>query len=188
MEHRAKRKQSGKFIRKLLLGVALGPLPLALCSVGALLFALTIPAVAQQAAKVYRIGYLTNAPGMRKNTEVEFQEALQKLGYRNGQNSVIEWRFSKGQVSRLPDLARELVSLKVDCIVALGIAPTRAAKQATTTIPIVMGNADDDPVRQGLGASLARPGGNITGITNIGSDLVVWFISSATYSSKLPSK
>jgi putative ABC transport system substrate-binding protein len=68
-------------------------------------------------------------------------------------------------------LAAELVTLKVDCIVATGVAPTRAAKQATSTIPIVMGNADDDPVRQGLVASLARPGGNVTGFTNIGSDL-----------------
>jgi putative ABC transport system substrate-binding protein len=108
---------------------------------------------------------------MRKDTEVKFQGALHKLGYRIEKNTVLEWRFSKGQLNRLPDLARELVSLKVDCIVAMGIAPTRAANQATTTIPIVMGNADDDPVRQGLIASLARPGANITGITNIGSDL-----------------
>ena len=143
----------------------------ALCSVGALLLAFGFPAEAQQSGKVYRIGYLTNAPGMRKNQEVEFQEALHKLGYRNGQNSVIEWRFSKGQVGRLPDLAKELISLNVDCIVALGVAPTQAAKQASTTIPIVMGNADDDPVRQGLITSLARPGGNVTGIISIASDL-----------------
>ncbi len=71
----------------------------------------------------------------------------------------------------LPDLAAELVRLKVDCIVAAGVGPTRAVKNATSTIPIVMGNADDDPVRQGLVASLARPGGNVTGFTNVGSDL-----------------
>jgi putative ABC transport system substrate-binding protein len=96
---------------------------------------------------------------------------LRELGYIEGQNIIIEWRFSKGQIEHLSDLAAELVRLKVDCIVAVGIAPTRAAKEATSTIPIVMGSADDDPVRQGLVASLARPGGNVTGFTNIGSDL-----------------
>lgn len=119
-------------------------------------------AVAQQPGKVYRIGYITNASGMRENTEKIFQQALDDLGYRDGENTVIEWRFSKGRVDRLPDLAKDLVRLNVDCIVALGVAPTRAAKHATPTIPIVMANADDDPVRQGLVASLARPGGNVS--------------------------
>ena len=128
-------------------------------------------AVAQQPGKVYRIGYITNAPGMRENTEKVFQQALDDLGYRDGENTVIEWRFSKGRVDRLPDLAKDLVRFNVDCIVALGVAPTRAAKQATPTIPIVMANADDDPVRQGLVASLARPGGNVTGMISISSDL-----------------
>ena len=124
---------------------------------------------AQQPGKVYRIGYITNAPGMRENTEKVFQQALTDLGYRNGENSVIEWRFSKGRVDHLPDLAKDFVRLNVDCIVALGVAPTRAAKDATLTIPIIMANADDDPVRQGLVASLARPGGNITGRISISS-------------------
>jgi putative ABC transport system substrate-binding protein len=96
---------------------------------------------------------------------------LRELGYSEGQNLIIEWRFTKGNAEQTPVFAAELVKLKVDCIVAVGVGPAHAAKQATLTIPIVMGNADDDPVRQGLVASLARPGGNVTGFTNIGSDL-----------------
>ena len=136
----------------------------------ALLFADSI-VQAQQPGKVYHLGYLTNAPAMREDTERIFQQALRDLGYIEGKNAVIEWRFSKGRTDELPHLVRELIQAKVECIVALGIASTRAAKQATTAIPIVMGNADDDPVRQGLVSSLARPGGNVTGITSIASDL-----------------
>jgi putative ABC transport system substrate-binding protein len=127
-------------------------------------------AQAQQTTKAHRIGYLSNAPGIGRTEEI-FRQALRDLRYVEGQNLVIEWRFSKGNVDRNPDLAVELVRLNVDCIVAIGVNPTRAAKQATSTIPIIMGNADDDPVRHGLVASLARPGGNVTGFTNIGSDL-----------------
>ncbi|HXV84097.1 MAG TPA: ABC transporter substrate-binding protein, partial [Candidatus Binatia bacterium] len=138
------------------------------------LLTLILPAIhfaeAQQPGKVYRIGYLANPPRIGPNEE-RLRRNLSDLGYIEGQNLVIEWRFTKGKLYRLPDLAAELVRLKVDCIVAVGVAPTRAAKNATRTIPIVMGNADDDPVRQGLVASLARPGGNVTGFTNIGSDL-----------------
>jgi putative ABC transport system substrate-binding protein len=126
---------------------------------------------AQQAEKVYRIGYLANASQIRPDTEEVFLQALRDLGYIEGRTLAIEWRFSKGRLGLLPELATELVRLKVDCIVAFGVAPTRAAREATTTIPIVMGNADDDPVRHGLVASLARPEGNVTGFTNIGSDL-----------------
>jgi ABC-type uncharacterized transport system substrate-binding protein len=125
----------------------------------------------QQLGKVYRIGYISNAPGIREGTETVFAHALRELGYEDGKNTVIEWRFSKGKVDRLDGLARVLVKANVDCIVALGVASTRAAKQATTTIPIVMGNTDDDPVRQGLVDSLARPGGNVTGVISISSDL-----------------
>jgi len=125
---------------------------------------------AQESKKVYRIGYLANPSGIRPNEE-RLRRNLRDLGYIEGQNLVIEWRFTAGKLERLPELAAELVRLNVDCIVAVGVAPTRAAKKATQTIPIVMGNADDDPVRQGLVASLARPGGNVTGFTNIGSDL-----------------
>ena len=140
---------------------------LALC---AMLLALYVFADAQQPGKVYRIGYLANPSGIGSTEEI-LRQSLRDLGYIEGQNLVIEWRFSKGKLDLLPDLAAELVRLNVDCIVAVGVSPTRAAKQATSTIPIVMGNADDDPVRQGLVASLARPGGNVTGFTNIGSDL-----------------
>ena len=139
-------------------------------SLCAMLLALSFPAEAQQPKKVYRIGYLANSAAIGPREEA-FRQGLRDLGYVEGQSIVIEWRFSKGKLDRLPDLAAELVRLKMDCIVAYGVNPTRAAKQATTTIPIVMGNADDDPVRHGLIASLARPGGNVTGITNLGTQL-----------------
>jgi putative tryptophan/tyrosine transport system substrate-binding protein len=138
-----------------------------------LLFAALLPAGfagAQQPAKTYRIGFLSNAAS-RGPEQVEYQQALHELGYIEGQNLVLDWRFSKGKINLLPDLAADLVRLKPDCIIASGVAPTRAAKNATSSIPIVMGNADDDPVRHGLVASLAHPGGNVTGFTNFGSDL-----------------
>src|SRR5438874_4712376 len=92
-------------------------------------------------------------------------------GYYEGENLVIEVRDAMGRPDRFAPLAAELVALKPDCIVVMGVEPTQAAKRATTTIPIVIGNADDDPVRRGLIASFARPGGNVTGVTNIGADL-----------------
>ena len=125
---------------------------------------------AQQAGKAYRIGYVGNASGVGPVQEA-FKIRLQEVGYAEGKNLIIEWRFSKGIGDRIPSLVAELVKLKVDCIVAVGNGPTESAKQATGTIPIVMANADDDPVRGGLVASLARPGGNVTGFTNIGSEL-----------------
>jgi putative ABC transport system substrate-binding protein len=96
---------------------------------------------------------------------------LREIGFIEGQNIEFEWRFSKANLDLLPKLAQELVRLNPDCIIASGVAPTKAVKETTATIPIVMANADDDPVRQGLVASLARPGGNVTGFTNIGSEL-----------------
>ena len=128
-----------------------------------------LPAEAQQEGKVYRIGYLKN--GRIGPNEKAFREGLRKLGYVEGQNIVIEWRPAKGKLDRLPELAAELVRLKVDCIVAIGLGPTGTAKRATTTIPIVMGNASGDPVQHGLVASLARPGGNVTGVISVSSDL-----------------
>ena len=127
-------------------------------------------AQAQQPKKVYRIGYLWPRPGIDFQEEA-FLQRLRELGYIEGQNIVIEWRTAKGQANLLPKLAAELVRLKVDCILAVGVDATHAAKQATNTIPIVMGNADVDPVQLGLVASLAQPGGNITGVTSISSDL-----------------
>jgi len=127
-----------------------------------------LPAEAQQPAnKVYRIGYLSNR-GESRPYEKAFRQGLRELGYIEGQNIVIEGRF--GGRKRLPGLAAKLVKLKVDCILAGTALATRAAKKATRTIPIVMGSVGD-PVGQGFVASLARPGGNITGMTSIGSAL-----------------
>jgi putative ABC transport system substrate-binding protein len=126
---------------------------------------------AQQTGKAYRIGYVSNADNNRGVQGEAFKKRLQELGYAEGQNLTIHWAFTKGDRDRVPGLVVELVNLKPDCIVAAGVGLTRAAKQATGTIPIVMANADEDPVQQGLVASLARPGGNVTGFTNIGSDL-----------------
>jgi ABC-type uncharacterized transport system substrate-binding protein len=103
-------------------------------ALGALLLAPCFPIGAQQPGKVYRIGYLSNAAG--RDTEEVFRQTLRDLGYIEGQNLRIEWRFSKGNLNLLPALATELVGLKPDCIVAFGVAPTRAAKNATETIPI----------------------------------------------------
>ena len=133
----------------------------------AVILASSFNSEAQQPGKIYRIGYLSNS--LRVNSG--FREALREIGYVEGQNLVIEWRAAKGKLDLLPKLAAELVRLNLDCIVSFGVNPTRAVKQASHTIPIVMGNADDDPVRQGLVASLAQPGGNVTGFTNIGSEL-----------------
>jgi putative ABC transport system substrate-binding protein len=146
--------------------------PLALIVV---LAALTITflmaaADAQQPGRVYRLGWLTPQT-VTGAPEREFLEAMREHGYIEGENLVIEVHDAKGQFDRFAPLAGELVALKPDCIVAIGVGATEAAKRATTTIPIVMGNADDDPVRRGLIANFAHPGGNVTGVTNIGADL-----------------
>jgi putative ABC transport system substrate-binding protein len=136
----------------------------------ALLLTLCVPAEAQQPGRSYRIGYLSNAAG-RDSLQDAFREKLRDLGYVEGQNVAIEWRLSKGNADLHPTLAADLARLNVDCIVAVGVGPVQAAKEATNRIPIVMGDADDDPVRHGLVASLARPGGNVTGVISISSDL-----------------
>ncbi len=130
------------------------------------LLAAPLPAEAQQAGKVYRIGWLA-----RSRVHEGFRQRLRELGYIEGQNLIIEWRSAKGKRDLYPELAAELVRLKVDLIFTVGPHATRAAKQATSTIPIVMGNASVDPVRHGLVASLARPGGNITGLFDLMPDL-----------------
>ncbi len=124
------------------------------------LSAAPLPAQARQARKVYRIGYL--ATTRQESREEAFRQGLRQLGYIAGQNIIIEWRFVKRD--RLAELAAELVGLKVDCIVAKGTSSTRAAKQTTSTIPIVMVNVGDAVGRR-LVTSLARPGGNVTGLT-----------------------
>ena len=99
-----------------------------------------------------------------------FRQGLRELGYVEGKNIVIEWRYAEGKLDRLPALAAELVRLKVDVIVTAGRIATRAAKEATDTIPIVMAQ-DSDPVGNGFVASLARPGGNITGLSTLAPEI-----------------
>jgi putative ABC transport system substrate-binding protein len=119
----------------------------------------------QQAGKVPRIGYLrVTSPADRPPLLDTFRQGLRELGWIEGQNIVIDYRFAEGRLDRLPDLAAELVRLKVDLIVSLGTQGVTAAKNATETIPIVM-IAVRDPVGTGLIASLARPGGNVTGVS-----------------------
>jgi len=126
-----------------------------------------VVATAQQPTKIPRIGYLTAASLSSVAARIEaFRQGLRELGYVEGKNIVIEWRSAEGKFDRLPALAAELVRLKVDIIVSSGPAPTRAAKEATSTIPIVMAQ-DIDPVGSGFVASLARPGGNITGLSTL---------------------
>jgi len=128
-------------------------------------------ATAQQAKKVLRIGYLSALDPARESTLAEaIRLALRDLGYIEGQNIAIEYRYMQGKIDRAPALAAELVRLKVDVIVTTGPTVTRAAKEATTTIPIVMA-FDTDPVGNGFVASLARPGGNITGLSTLAPEL-----------------
>jgi putative ABC transport system substrate-binding protein len=136
-----------------------------------MLFALTLPAEAQQPAKVAPIGYLAAASVSANAARTEaFRQGLRELGYVEGKNIVIEWRYAEGKRDRLPAFAAELVRLKVDVIVTAGPGSTRAAKEATSTIPIVMAQ-DSDPVGSGLVSSLARPGGNITGLSTLSAEL-----------------
>ena len=123
-------------------------------------------ATAQQTGKVWRIGYLTPAPYIWPT----FRQGLRELGYVEGKNLTIEFRRRKPTDQYLV-LAKELVRLKVDLILVVGLGAARAAKQATSTIPIVMGNSSADPVRHGLIDSLARPGGNVTGVIDLLPDL-----------------
>jgi putative ABC transport system substrate-binding protein len=126
---------------------------------------------AQQPKKVPRIGYLEAASASANLARTEaFRQGLRELGYVEGKNIVIEWRYAEGKVDRLPALAAELVHLNVDVIVTAGPAATRPAKEATSMVPIVMA-FDNDPVGSGFAASLARPGGNITGLSALAPEL-----------------
>ena len=130
-----------------------------------------VVAQAQQPTKIRRIGFLGVASLSATSARIEaFRHGLRELGNVEGRNIVIEYRWAEGKIERLPDLAAELVRLKVDVIVTGSAAPTRAAKEATTTIPIVMAN-DNDPVGSGHVASLARPGGNITGVSTLAPEI-----------------
>jgi putative ABC transport system substrate-binding protein len=124
-------------------------------------------AEAQQPAKIPRIGYLAAAPlSVITHRTEPFRQSLRELGYVEEKNIVIEWRSPERKRELMPALAAELVRLKVDVVVSAGAGATRPAKAATTTIPIVMA-LDDDPVSNGFVASLARPGGNITGLSTL---------------------
>jgi putative ABC transport system substrate-binding protein len=133
-----------------------------------LFLALGFTVEAQQPKKVPRIGYESGVSSTER--EEAFRQGLRELGYVEGQNIVIEWRFAQGKPDQVPRNAAELVRLKVDVIVTGGATDTRAAKEATATIPIVMTN-DNDPVGTGMVASLARPGGNITGLASLSAEL-----------------
>jgi ABC-type uncharacterized transport system substrate-binding protein len=141
---------------------------LALC---AILFALCSSAQAQQPKKDPRIGllYSVSASSGAPRNEA-FRQGLRELGYVEGSNIILEYRYADSKLDRLPELATELVRLKVDVIVTSGPGPTRSAKAATVTIPIVMAR-DTDPVGNGFVASLARPGGSITGLSSLAPEI-----------------
>jgi putative tryptophan/tyrosine transport system substrate-binding protein len=143
-----------------------------LLTLSAMLFAVSFPTEAQQPKKVYRIGYLqTSSREQLLHLTKALKEGMQDLGYVEGRDITFEHRFADGKPERLPALATELVRLKVDVIVTATNPTTVAAKLATSTIPIVMANGND-PVGAGLVASLARPGGNISGLTqDVGDEL-----------------
>ena len=139
--------------------------------VAVVLLALAVTAEAQQPARIHRIGILSPSSGSVFPARVEaFRQRLGELGYVEGKNIVIEYRYAEGKGERLPDLVAELVQLKVDVIVTASAGTTLAAKKASATIPIVFASAAD-PVGTGLVSSLARPGGNITGLSLMAPDL-----------------
>jgi putative tryptophan/tyrosine transport system substrate-binding protein len=145
-------------------------------TLGVLLVGLTLALVhlaeAQQAKKVPQIGFLTTSAGATANPFFGvFRQGLRELGYIEGKNINIEYRYADGRFERLPELAEELVRLKVDILVAANATVAREARKLTATIPVVMANFGD-PIGSGLVASLARPGGNVTGLYNYFAELV----------------
>ena len=140
-------------------------------ALSALFFALSVPVYAQLPKKVPTIGLLSAlSPAVVSIWVQAFQRGLRDLGYVEGKNIVFEWRWAEGKADRVPELAAELAKLKVDVIVTQGPALNRPAKEATSTIPIVMG-FDSDPVGNGIVTSLARPGGNVTGLSALFPEL-----------------
>jgi putative ABC transport system substrate-binding protein len=136
-----------------------------------ILATLAVVADAQQPKKVARIAFLFGlSPSVSRDRMEAFRQGLTELGYAEGKNIVIEYRWAAGKIERLPALMAELVRLNVDVIVTAGPSPTRSAKEATATIPIVMA-WDYDPVGNGFVASLARPGGNITGLSTLAPEI-----------------
>src|SRR5262249_19738844 len=142
-------------------------------ALGALLFVLCFPAEAQQLQRVFRIGYLSSTDRAGDSIRAQgIRAALREIGYVEGQNLAIEYRYADNKLDRLPGLAADLVRLKVDLIlIAGGDTQILPAKNATNTIPLILTGSGSDPVKAGFVQSLARPGGNITGITSFSTDL-----------------
>ncbi|HEU4345050.1 MAG TPA: ABC transporter substrate-binding protein [Candidatus Binatia bacterium] len=166
-------RRTGRFLGDVCCSVLkpISDLRLLISGLCALLFALSSLAEAQQPAKMARIGILIGSSPSANAARIEaFRRGLRELGYVEGKNFVIEFRSAEGKLDRLPELAAEIVRLKVDVIVTTGPIINRPAKEATSTIPIVMG-FDNDPVGNGVVASLARPGGNITGLSSLSPEL-----------------
>jgi putative ABC transport system substrate-binding protein len=144
---------------------------IAVLTLCAMLLALCLSAEAQQPAKIPRIGYLSGSFGSTSPDRREaFRQGLRELGYIEGKSILVEYRYADGKFDRLPALATELVRLKVDIILTAGPQATRPAKEVSSTIPIIMAQ-DPDPVGNGFVASLARPGGNITGLATFAPEL-----------------
>ena len=156
-------------MNKKIIPVTLSAMLSALCFFGAMLFALSFPAQAQQAGMMPRIGYLNNKTGPNARDEA-FLQGLRDLGWIEGKNIAFEYRWAAGKRHLYPAIAKEVVRLKVDLIVTATRGMARAAKNATTTIPIVMVTGSD-AVENGLVASLARPGGNVTGMSEQYSEI-----------------
>jgi len=150
-------------MNKIIIGLVLGAILCTLLS--------TFPVHAQQPTKIPRIGFLVGTkPSAVSARTAAFRHGLRDLGYVEGKNIVVEYRFAEGNLDRLSQLLAELVKLNVDIIVSGGPTVTRPAKAATSTIPIVMG-FDDDPIGSGFVANLARPGGNITGLSTLAPEI-----------------
>ena len=144
-----------------------------LVALGASVIAAPLSSFAQHQGKIWRVGFLSQRQVSISDTDYyygPFRQAMRELGYVEGKNLVIEWRSAEGHPDRLPGLAAELVRLKVDVLITPGTQASRAAQSATTTIPIVILGAGD-PLGSGLVKSLAHPGGNLTGLTNLNPEL-----------------
>ena len=140
-------------------------------AVSTMFFAICGSVEAQQTSKIFKIGYLDNSTASGSAVLLDaFRQELSKLGWIEGKNITIEYRFAEQKTDRLPELAADLARLKVDLIVVNSPPPALAAKGASSTIPIVM-TTSTDPVREGLVASLARPGGNVTGLSTLAAEL-----------------
>jgi putative ABC transport system substrate-binding protein len=141
-------------------------------ALGGLLLAVCLPAQAQQPAKVWKVGVLVSTSrAQNASREDSLWQGLRQLGYVEGKNVTLEYRYADGQLDRLPELAAELVGLKVDAIVVSGTRAAVAAKQATSTIPIVLAGVGD-PVQAGLISSLSHPGSNVTGVSRLSPDFI----------------